>query len=257
MKKTEEYRETLRHLTEWDSFLLAESGLPGPRGNLELAQAVADEGDEATFLRYLAFDAERAPTNTPQEFLAFCGVVGLGRLVAEGHKEYLATLRRCASDPRWRTREAVAMALQRLGDADMDGLLHEMESWSRGTALEQRAAAAALCEPRLLRNKEQVAHVLRILDEITASIRQAGDRKGAEFQALRKGLAYCWSVAVAALPEEGKAAMERWFASDDKDVRWIMAENLKKKRLARMDGAWVDAAQERLASTGPKRRPPA
>ena len=33
--------------------------------------------------------------------------------------------------------------------------------------------------------------------------------------------------------------MERWFPVDDKDIRWIMKENLKKDRLARMDAAWV------------------
>jgi 3-methyladenine DNA glycosylase AlkC len=247
MTKTDLYREKLREIDDWEPFLLRESGLPGPRGNLELAQVVADEGDEAMFERLLAHDAQRAPTNSPQEFLAFCGVVGLGRLVAEGHREHLAALRRHASDPRWRTREAVAMALQRLGDADMEALLHQMEAWSLGNPLEQRAAAAALCEPRLLQDKEQTAQVLRILDKITASIPQIEDRKSEEFQALRKGLGYCWSVAVVALPEAGKAAMERWLASDDHDVRWIMKENLKKKRLARMDAAWVARWQAEVA----------
>jgi len=33
----------------------------------------------------------------------------------------------------------------------MDGLLAEMVDWSQGPFLEQRAAAAALCEPALLR----------------------------------------------------------------------------------------------------------
>ncbi|MBA3873794.1 MAG: hypothetical protein H0X30_32070, partial [Anaerolineae bacterium] len=56
----------------------------------------------------------------------------------------------------------------------------------------------------------------------------------------RKGLAYCWSVAVAALPEQGKPLMEKWLASSDKDIRWLMRENLKKDRLKRMDSAWVD-----------------
>ncbi len=37
--------------------------------------------------------------------------------------------------------------------------------------------------------------------------------------ALRKGLGDRWSVTVVALPEEGKAQMEKWFASEDKDVR--------------------------------------
>lgn len=239
MSKVEEYRKTLRALSDWDSFLLEESGLPGPRGNIELGRAVADEGDEELFRRYLEYDQERAPTNSPEEFLAFCGVLGLGRLLAEGQTELLPTLRRCASDGRWRVREAVAMALQRWGEADMDSLLREMQRWSKGNLLDRRAAAAALCEPRLLDKPSHARSVLRVLDSITASIQDLQERRSDEFKALRKGLGYCWSVAVAALPDEGKKLMEKWFDSDDKDVVWIMKENLRKKRLQRMDERWV------------------
>ena len=119
MSKIDTYRQALRSIDDWEPYLLAESGLPGPRGNIELAQAVADEGDEPFFLHLLSFDATSAPTNTPQEFLAFCGVVGLGRLVAEGRRDLLPALRRHANDPRWRMREGVAMALQRWGRVDM------------------------------------------------------------------------------------------------------------------------------------------
>ena len=245
MTKSDEYRARLRSLKSWDAYLLQESGLPGPRGNLELAQVVEDEGDPALFRRYLAYTSEQAPVNSPYEFLAFCGVVGLGRVVAESggmgaNRELVEVLRGCASDPRWRLREGVAMALQRIGEADMDGLLVEMDAWSRGTPLEQRAAAAALCEPRLLCQPEQVRQVLQILDHITASIADVQERRSPDFLALRKGLGYCWSVAVAALPDEGKAYMERWLADPDKDIRWIMRENLKKKRLARLDADWVE-----------------
>ncbi len=246
MSKVEEYREALRELDGWDSFLLAESGLPGPRGNIELGRAVAEEGDEELFRRYLDYDEEMAPTNSPQEFLAFCGVLGLGRLLTEGNREMLPTLRQCASDGRWRTREAVAMALQRWGEADMASLLQEMQDWSKGNLLERRAAAAALCEPSLLGEEEDVRRVLKILDEITVSVEQLDDRGSEQFKALRKGLGYCWSVAVAALPEEGKRLMEKWFSSDDSDVLWIMKENLRKKRLERMDGEWVQQWRSRL-----------
>lgn len=246
MSKTQEYRTRLRALKDWDAFLLQESGLPGPRGNIELGQAVADEGDLALFQRLLTFTADRAPVNTPEEFLAFCGILGLGRLLAEGHWEHLPTLRACASDPRWRSREAVAMALQRLGDADMDRLVAEMREWAQGSPLEQRAAAAGLCEPRLLKDPRHVRAVLDILDQITASILASPSRRSEEFLALRKGMAFCWSVAVAALPEEGKARMEKWLGEPDADVRWIMKENLKKNRLARMDAAWVEKWQENL-----------
>jgi hypothetical protein len=85
MKKVDAYRETLETLDEWDSFLLEESGLPGRRANLELARAVADEGGEETFKRFLSFVAKRAPTNSPHEFLAFCGILGLGKLLAGGN----------------------------------------------------------------------------------------------------------------------------------------------------------------------------
>jgi hypothetical protein len=246
MAKSEEYRSTLRSLDDWDEFLLRESGLPGPRGNLELAQVVADQGNARLFKRYLSFDAARAPTNSPYEFLAFCGVIGLGKLLAQGDTKELGVLRRFASDPRWRIREGVAMALQRLGEKDMDSLVRAMKSWSEGNLLEKRAAAAAVCEPRLLHDARQVRLVLKILDRITASIENIQDRKSVDFHALKKGLGYCWSVAVAALPGEGKRAMEKWFSSQDKDTLWIMRENLKKDRLERVDAEWVTASKAQL-----------
>jgi hypothetical protein len=246
MTKTEDYKTKLHELSDWDEYLLKESGLPGPRGNLELAQVVADEGDRHLFERYIAYTVEQAPVNNPYEFLAFCGVVGLGRLLAEGDYELLPTIRRYASDPRWRIREAVAMALQRLGDVNKEQLIAAMREWSHGNALEQRAAAAGLCEPRLLGDTQHVRNVLGILDQITTSMMQVKDRRSEGFLALRKGMGYCWSVAVVALPMEGKVLMEKWFQSSNKDIRWIMKENLKKNRLIRMDADWVKHWRDKL-----------
>lgn len=248
MSKSDEYRAKLRTLDDWDSYLLKESGLPGPRGNLELAQVVADEGDLKLFQRWAAYTADRAPVNSPYEFLAFCGIVGLGRLLAEGDTNQLQTLRTFASDPRWRIREGVAMALQRLGDASMEQLIAGMREWSKGTWLEQRAAAAGICEPKLLRQAKHAGAVLQILDSITAAIERADDRRCEDFLALRKGLGYCWSVAVAALPEEGRVLMEKWLVKADKDVKWIMRENLKKTRLLRMDSVWVEEWRRRTGA---------
>jgi hypothetical protein len=246
LNKVDAYRQQLRETTEWDSFLMAESRLPGPRGNLELACAVAEEGTASLFWRYVQLDAEQAPVNTPQEFLAFCGTLGLGKLFVAGDEEALTMLRRQANDPRWRIREAVAMALQRWGEADMEALLAEMSRWSIGSLLERRAAVAALCEPKLLAEPGHVVRVLEILDGVTSSLLEEQDRRSEAFRALRKGLGYCWSVAVAVHPAAGKAAMVRWLDSADKDVRWVMRENLRKARLARMDAAWVTAALAQL-----------
>ncbi len=202
---------------------------------------MADLGSAEQFARWAALSPAEAPAQTAREFLPVCGAVGLGRLLAEGDQTVLATLRGLAGDPRWRVREAVAMALQRWGDADMPALLTEMAAWAKGGWLEQRAAAAAVCEPRLLGRPAHARRVLKLLAAITAAVARASavERKTEPFRILRQGLGYCWSVAVAALPAEGQAAMEQWLPSGDPDVRWIMQENLKKNRLARMDAGWV------------------
>ena len=246
--KVDEYRQQLKSLKEWDTFLLRESRLPGPRGNLELARAVALEGNKPLFLGYIAcYPNDRAPTNTPEEFLAFCGILGLGVLLACGDSDVLKTLRQSSRDSRWRTREAVAHSLQIWGEQDMDGLLREMTNWARGDYFEQRAAAAALCEPGLLVDQKNNEAVLEILNTITVTITESVERHDEGFKALKKCMGYAWSVAIAASPAAGKPRLEYWLESDDKDIRRIMKENLKKKRLVRLDPDWVNRCQIRLS----------
>jgi hypothetical protein len=248
MSKVDHYASILSSLEEWQPYLLENSGLPGPRGNIELARAFAAFGDEGRIERYLANAPEEAPTNSPREFLAFCGVLGLGQLAAQGQVERMAKLRLAATDPRWRVREAVAMALQTYGQTAPAALLAEMREWAQGELLERRAAAAGLCEPSFLTEDWIVEETLAILDEITDSLKGEADRKSEEFRVLRQGLGYCWSVAAVAEPERGKAKMEKWLADEDRDIRWIMKQNLKKKRLQKMDGAWVAAWEARLSA---------
>jgi hypothetical protein len=246
MPSLQVYREQLSSAPDWDAYLLAHSGLPGPRGNLELAQAAAELGDEARFLGWLTLDPARAPVNSPGEFLHFCGTLGLGKLVAQGQPQYLERLRRLASDPRWRTREAVAMALQHLGKADMDSLLKVAGDWVQGNHFEQRAAVAALAEPALLAEARYAASVLLVLDAATRAVVQSEDRKQPSFKALRKGLAYAWSVVVAAYPEAGKPRMEAWLNHADPDIHWIMKQNLGKKRLTAAGKEWLAGWQTRF-----------
>jgi len=246
MNKVQVYIEKLHNLKDWDVYLMQESALPGPRANLELIQAVAEVGDEERFLHLLNYTPDIAPVNTQQEFLACCGTVGLGKLAKYGKTKYLGHLRLLASDPRWRIRECVAMALQIFGEEHMDELIKEMEFWAEGNSYEKRAAVAALCEPKLLKQKEQVSKVLQILDSITCSIKEITDRKDEPFIALKKGLAYCWSVAIVAFPDEGKQRFERLLDLDDKDINWIIKENLKKERLKKMDQEWTEMMKQKL-----------
>lgn len=247
MGKVDEYRKILKGLVDWDQYLIDESGLPGPRANLELADAVAQEGDIKRFRRYLAYGPEDAPYGSALEFLPVCGAIGLGRVLSEGRLDIIEELRSHASDPRWRIREGVAIALQKFGDKDIEQLLSEMEIWSRGNLLERRAAIAALCEPRLLKKPQYAQKVLDILDQVTVGILLEDNRKNEEFIAFRKALGYCWSVAAVASPEAGKKLLEKWFVNEDKDIRWIMKENLKKNRLLKMDLEWAERWKTKLS----------
>jgi len=246
VSKVDTYKDVLKDLPDWDEFLLKESGLPGPRANLELMQAVVDLGTEETFIRYLKLNLTNTSDNNPEEFLAFCGTVGLGKLIVEGKTQYLSNLRFLASSKRWRIREGVAIALQLIGESDINLLLREMETWKKGNLLERRAVVAALCEPKLLTQTDTVRQVLRILDEMTKDLSGINDRQEENFKILRKALGYAWSVAVAAAPQEGKDLMEKWLWDEDKDIRWIMKENLRKNRLIRTDRQWTTKWKQTL-----------
>ena len=128
----------------------------------------------------------------------------------------------------------------------MELLLKEMRKWGKGNWYEKRAAAAALAEPRLLKQPQHAKQVLQILNQITTSMEQVENTGDDSFKVLRQGMAYCWSVAVAALPEVGKPMMESWLNSMDKNILWIMKENLKKNRMVKMDARWVEACIVKL-----------
>ena len=221
--RSEAYRVELRGLEEWEPYLKKHSGLPGPRANLELVAAVAEEADPDRLWRFSA---------SSDEFLALCGTAGLGRIALLEPETVMTWLRELASDSRWRVREGVALALQRLGRENMPKLLAEMTVWARGDAFVQRAAVAGLCEPALLNNNADTVAVLAILDGITRSLASTTDRRGEGFRVLRRALGYAWSVAAAGAPSNAKPYLEKWIRSTDKDVAWVMKTNLSKARMA-------------------------
>ena len=139
------------------------------------------------------------------------------------------------------------MALQAWGDIDIRSLVAEMERWAGGSHLEGRAAMAALCEPRLLRERTTVSATLAILDRLTASVRDAADGRADDVRILRQALGYGWSVAVAADVTLGLPVFERWLADPNLDARWIVRENLAKARLARVAPDWAERARAIVA----------
>ena len=228
-------------------YLLAQSNLPGPRGNLELAAAFAElaedyyEKDPERLwnfcLNLTEVFAEEAPVNDPKEFLPFCGACALGAFGSVSPALYhqaLSRLKALSNDPRWRLREGVAMGIQKLVEREGEKTLKELDGWIVRTQwLAMRAVAAGVAEPALLTDKHIAKKALALHKKIFDRILSGNERKPEAFKALRKGLGYSLSVVVAAIPEEGFAYMRQLAESQDSDIRWILNENLKKNRLVK------------------------
>ncbi|MFI5910194.1 hypothetical protein [Dactylosporangium sp. NPDC051541] len=219
MGRRAEHTARLRSLplADWPAYLREHGGLPGPRADLELAQAVADTADPATAERLI---------DTDEEYLVLCGTVALSHDPAR--------LRVLATDKRWRVREGVAIALQRIGDADPARLQALAADWAGDPhPLVQRAAVAGLCEPRLLKTSSAAAAAIAVCRSVTDSFtaRPAQQRRDEDVRTLRKALGYTWSIAVAADKPHGRPAFDRLAASTDADVAWIVRANLGKARM--------------------------
>lgn len=241
-------------------YLISNSNLPGRRGNLELAAAFADtveryaesQGQRLWKLcaTLAAVSADTAPVNDPREFLSFCGVVGVGGLGSISPAFFdaaVAILRTSANDPRWRMREGVAMGLQRLLARRGQETLEELAGWvDDGALLELRAVAAAVAEPDLLENKKVALVALQLHRRIVDRMLESEERRSEEFRVLRKALGYTLSVVTRATPDDGFEFMRQLVALQDRDVLWIVKENLKKNRLVKHFPAQVESMRALL-----------
>ncbi len=235
------------------------SALPGPRANLELAYSFA-HSVASMRLEEWQFDAlvsmaktpdKKAPANTPGEFVPVCALMALGALCGEGlprprKRAAFATLRSMADDPRWRVREGVAMGLQLYGERDRDGLRATAEEWmTDGSLLVQRAVIAALAHPPILSDRELARFCLVASRTILWGLSKANGmaRRTEPFRVLRQALGYAVSVFVAAVPAEGFDLLRKAASLDDKDVAWVVKENLAKKRLTKSHAAEVESVR--------------
>jgi len=241
-------------------YLVPNSNLPGRRANIELARAFAEASEEYSAehgeemwrlcVKLSEISHREVPVNDPREFLPFCGAQAIGAIgsVRPGFfEESTSRLRALAEDPRWRTREAVAFGVQKLLEKEDKRTLKALEGWiGEGEWLAMRAVAAGVADPTLLKNKKIAGRALDLHKEILDMIRASTDRKSDAFKTMRKGLGYTLSVVVHAIPEEGFDYL-RWLAGlRDRDVAWIVRENLKKNRLRRNYPEQVDSIRRSL-----------
>lgn len=237
-----------QYLAEW-------SGLPGARMNLALVGAFADavgeivtqphppvERLEALLDGWAALPLEAAPVNDAREIWPGAAVLAYGQVAVrrpDWWGDEIGKLHRAAADARWRVRELVATAVQRMLAADWPRTVAALQTWlTEADPLVIRAAAAAVAEPPLLRDAARGAGALAIQADAVAWLARvpAEERRGEAMRTLRQALGYTVSVAVAAAPDAGFALLEQLAASPDPDIQWVVRENLKKARL----GRWPD-----------------
>ncbi|HEY7419028.1 MAG TPA: hypothetical protein VH593_27855 [Ktedonobacteraceae bacterium] len=230
-------------------YLRENSRLPGPRANLELAQDLGHTLSTALSQRsalvrallddFLDTTQRTINSNTPDEFIVLCGIVALGicaSMYPAWRSETFDTLDQHANSGLWRMREGVTLAYQELLSADPGATIERLLVLAmQGSYLQQRAAIASFAEPRLL-------YVAKILDAALTAQRlvlervhvvPASERKQENFRILRRTLGYTLSVVTASAPDAGFSIMRECVGWGDGDIRWILRENLRKKRLAK------------------------
>ncbi|MFO6451098.1 MULTISPECIES: HEAT repeat domain-containing protein [unclassified Aeromicrobium] len=225
MTDVSQWREALDGLDppEWPEYVEGRSGLPGPRANLALVGFVAQHADAATVQELLT---------DGREYPVMCAAAAVGRRSSDPSAE--AAARALADDERWRVREGVAIGLQLLGDTDPGAWRSIASRWvDDPSPLVQRAAVAAICEPRLLRTSEAAAAAVDVCARATRHLTSlpSDEARRPDARTLRQALGYGWSVAVAADPGVG---LGQFLALDTEhpDVAWIVRENRRKKRLS-------------------------
>lgn len=247
---------------EYEHLLQDNSNLPGPRANLELAYSFAkycennsnvlntgNSCDELVeeLLKWCRLDGASAGVNHPRVFLVFAGLLTLGALYDSlddlSGNDMRSTIfhqfREAMSDERWRVREAAAMGLQLVAEADFghvrcmfDSMLNES---IEPTPLEYRAMLATLAHPPILSHTsvDVASYGLDIaraaLDLVIET--NSNERRNAEFTVLIKGLSYALSVLVAHCCDEGFRLMRSYASLQDKEIRKILMANLRKARL--------------------------
>ncbi len=235
-------------MTKTIDTLFKNSGLPGPRGNLSLLYSFSKSATEAEVTECLSFNNDSL-NNSPEEFVMMCGIVGFCVLHRSGIKSVLNFIKKFASHKSWRVREAVAIGIQEIADhKNLNEIIGHLEEWAEGNDLEKRAVIAALCEPKLLKEKSIIVKLLKILAHITLGFENIEAKPSDNQNTLRKTLGYGWSVAIAALPAEGRHAFEQMAQNQSKHIQWIVKENLKKNRLKRL------ASSPRLPSPSLEKR---
>lgn len=251
MSKVSEYADPISgflsggKFEELKEFLKANSNLPGPRGNLEMAYAFAgcyagNAGDRswAFVIELSDIGSGQAPVNDPGEILPFCAALAAGSQYSYADDERKAQIKNiltaAMNDGRWRMREAAAMGYQRMAEKDFGAVKEIFDSlYPESNFLEKRAIIAALAHPPILKESDVALYSLKISENIMDGIAalKPDELKSEGFKVLSKGLEYALSVFAAYAPDEGFRVLKAFAALPHEDIKRIIRSNLGKARI--------------------------
>jgi hypothetical protein len=242
------------------------SHLPGMRLNAGLADAFAHAcrsrgaQADATILAMARLSATEAPGGTALEFLPVCGLFALAARAASDETvrgSFIAELHAHADDLRFRARDAVALALARVGKAAGDALVRDLASWMDGY-FHAAAVVRALAHEAWLGSVTDADAVVARLDDAFALARNA-PRAAARWPG-HKELTICLGEAPAAIGARlGVPVFDmlaRWSTVQDPHLRDAVARVLRSPMLAGRFGAELDRVQRALDASRPLPRNP-
>ncbi len=231
-------------------FLVTNSGLPGPRGNLTLAAEASrliamDWATKRGFLKGLIIGW----LASGDEYLLFVTHSAIGHVLSGNPEEVewaVPILYEANFSPLWRAREGVTFALEALLEDRSDLALSLIDKWCKPRdPIVVRNSIVALAHPtQLRRNNAQLDALERyngVGMEIVAKVIDPGD----DVKMLAKSLGF--TLSVAAETDEGYLdEFENWIDGNIKAWRSIIKENLTKARIAKKYPSHIEALLKRL-----------
>lgn len=244
------------------------SGLPGPRMNIAVAVAFANEcaarGKAADKVvdKLASLDAELAPGASELEFLPVCGVIAVGVRAAKSQDrkaraKAIAFLHDMTEDLRFRVREAAAAALARIGGSDPDGTVREVGSWMDGY-FQAAGVLRALAEPGWLDAIQDGESVIERLDEAFVLARDAPRSavRWPGWKALHEELGRAPAVVAARFGVPVFDKLVEWSAVEMPELREAIEKNLKDGKLGGRFTPEVERVRRALNASAPVPRDP-
>ncbi|MCA9585491.1 MAG: hypothetical protein KC657_09045 [Myxococcales bacterium] len=240
------------------------SRLPGPRPNLDLAEAVALEcvakgaSAERLVTAMTTLGAVEAPGGSPYEFIPMVGVIAVGALgasLAKFRPRAVALLHDAATDLRYRVRGVVPSALARIGEVEGDALVASTADWTDGY-FHAAALVLALAEERWLAALDDRDEVLARLDE-AFSLAETAPRAAERYPGRKALVEALAEVPVALTVRFGQPVLEllaRHSKTKMPELREAIEKTLASKKISgrHVDGVAMVRAALAASETAPR-----